>query len=376
MERKKSPEIQYKRIVLKLGTSTLTAGTQNISMPLLVDLACQVAAMKENGREVVIVSSGAIAAGRERLGFRKLPEDIPAKQMLAAVGQPRLMVFYDQVFSLYNLIAAQVLLTRADLDDRRRYLNSRNSLRALLDQDVIPVINENDTVATEEIRVGDNDNLSALVSNLIEADLLILLTDQVGLFTSDPRQDKNAQLIPVVEGDEIPEKLWKMAGGSAKGLGTGGMVTKLQAADLARRGGATVVITRGSDLKVLERLVGGQFEGTLFMPTGTALDSRKRFLLASGVGDGKIILDEGAVRAIKNGGSLLPVGVQDYSGVFERGDIVSVLSGLGKEVGRGLVNYPSGDLLHIKGVRSDQIETMLGYDYGSELIHRDNLVVY
>ena len=225
------------RLVVKFGTSTLTAGSPHLSPPRIIDLVRQLAGLRGQGHEVVLVSSGAMAAGRSALNFPDLPKHIPKKQMLAAVGQPRLMALYEQLFSYYAVTVAQILLTRADLADRRRYLNSRNTLNALLTQGVVPIVNENDTVATEEIRVGDNDNLSALVANLVDADQLILLTDQAGLFTADPRRDPGAQLVAEVREPEIPAALWEAAGGSATGLGTGGMVTKLQAADLARRSG-------------------------------------------------------------------------------------------------------------------------------------------
>jgi len=327
------------------------------------------------GCQLVVVSSGAIAVGRERLNYPQLPKDIPAKQMLAAVGQPRLMALYEQLFSLYGLTVAQVLLTRADLSDRRRYLNSRNTLKALLTQGVIPIVNENDTVATEEIRLGDNDNLSALVSNLIEADLLAMLTDQPGLFTADPRIDPSASLIAEVNTLEIPDALWLAAGGTSTGLGTGGMVTKLQAADLARRSGAMVVITQGGLPTVLPRLAAGEALGTRFQPLNSAGDSRKRYFLAGGRSAGKLTVDEGATRALHNGGSLLPVGVHHLEGRFERGDTVRVLDSSGREIARGLVNYSCTDMERILGKRSDQIETILGFAYGDEVIHRDNMVL-
>jgi glutamate 5-kinase len=254
-------------------------------------------------------------------------------------------------------------------------LNSRNTLMALLAQGIIPIINENDTVATEEIRVGDNDNLSALVANLIEADLLILLTDQEGFFTADPRRDPQAKLVDQVEGSEIPSELWQMAGGSASEIGTGGMLTKLQAADLARRSGVTVVIASGGDLSVISRLVEGKRSGTRFAPTGTALDSRQRYLLAGGTPSGTLRIDEGAVRALRRGNSLLPVGVATVEGDFERGDTVMVAGPSGKGVGRGLVNYPANDLRRILGLKSDQIESTLGFIYAEEVIHRNNLVI-
>lgn len=363
------------RIVIKLGTSTLTAGTTQLSMPRLVELVRQMARLHANGRELILVSSGAIAAGRERLGFRQLPKDIPAKQMLAAVGQPRLMAVYEQLFGLYGLTVAQVLLTRTDLTDRRRYLNSRNTLAALLAERVTPIVNENDTVATEEIRVGDNDNLSALVANLVEADLLVLLTDQPGLFTADPRRLPSAVLVREVIGPEIPAELWLAAGASVGSLGTGGMATKLQAADLARRSGAQVVIASGGETDVLVRLAAGEQVGTRFLPVATSLESRKRFILASRRNTGMLTIDDGAAQALRRGGSLLPVGVTAVTGKFERGDTVRVADPAGHEIARGLANYGSADLHRILGVRSDEIERTLGFFYGEEVIHRNNMVL-
>src|SRR5512139_1681849 len=240
-----------RRLVVKCGTSTLTAGTAHLAPPRLVEIAQQVAQLRSDSSDIIVVTSGAMAAGRERLGFPQLPKDMPAKQMLSAIGQPRLMALYEQIFGLYGLTIAQVLLTRSDLADRRRYLNSRNTLTALLEHGIIPIVNENDTVATEEIRVGDNDNLSALVANLIDADLLVLLTDQPGLFTANPDRDPTARLVAEVNEPAISPALWQAAGGTASGLGTGGMITKLQAADLARRSGTTVVIASGSESSVL-----------------------------------------------------------------------------------------------------------------------------
>jgi glutamate 5-kinase len=363
-----------KRIVVKLGTSTLTAGTPHLSPPRLVDLVRQMSGLAAAGCEVLVVTSGAIGAGRERLRFPQLPKDIPAKQMLAAVGQPRLMSLYEQLFGLYGLTVAQVLLTHADLSDRRRYLNARNTLAALLAQSVIPIINENDTVATEEIRVGDNDNLSALVANLIEAELLILLTDQPGLFTADPRRDPGAELVQEVGSADIPEAVWAAAGGSAGDLGTGGMLTKLQAADLARRSGAMVVIARGSDPDVIERLAAGEAIGTRFHPLVTHIESRKRYILA-GRARGVLGVDEGAAVALQKGSSLLPVGVLEVRGAFERGDAVRVAGPAGQEIARGLGNYAAADLRRIQGGRSETIEKTLGYVYAEEVIHRDNLIL-
>ena len=364
----------FSRCVIKFGTSTLTGGTNRLSPPCLVDLLRQIARLHADGLELVIVSSGAIAAGREGLQFPQLPKDIPAKQMLAAVGQPRLMALYQQIGGLFGLTMAQILLTRADLADRRRYLNSRNTVEALLSQGVIPIINENDTVATEEIRLGDNDNLSALAANLIEAGLLILLTDQEGLFTFDPRLDPTAELVRLIDEPEIPESLWQAAGGSASSLGTGGMVTKLQAADLARRSGATVVIARGSDPDVLLKITNGETIGTRFLPAGSALESRKRYILAGGRAGGRLQVDQGAAQALRRGGSLLPVGVLNTSGKFERGDSVRVVDPEGREIARGLVNYAANDLQRIIGHRSEEIENLLGFVYADEVIHRSNMV--
>jgi glutamate 5-kinase len=365
----------YRRIVVKFGTSTLTAGTKSLSPAHMVDLARQTAALLGQGIQVVLVSSGAIAAGRESLGYPSLPGFIPAKQMLAAVGQPRLMGLYQQYFAIYGKTVAQVLLTRADIADRRRYLNARETIESLLDQGVVPIINENDTVATEEIRLGDNDNLSALVANLIEADLLLLLTDQEGLFTADPRQDPSAKLIHEVIAPEISPALWQAAGGTSTGLGTGGMVTKLQAADLARRGGTTVVIAHGGEPEVLQRVALEEAVGTRLAPVVTTLEHRKRFLLAGMRSSRTLTIDDGAAQALLKGGSLLPVGLRQVEGSFQRGDAVRVADLAGKEIAVGLVNYAARDLERLCGVHSTEIETVLGYTFGDEVIHRNNLML-
>lgn len=363
------------RFIIKLGTSTLTAGTPRLSSPRFVEIARQVSGIIQNGHEVIIVSSGAMAAGTERLNSPKLPRDIPAKQMLAAVGQVRLMSIYEQVFGLYDLTIAQVLLTRADLANRRRYLNSRNTLMALLAQNVVPIVNENDTVATEEIRVGDNDNLSALVANLVGADTLILLTDQPGLFTADPRNDADAQLITDVTEPEIPEAIWKAAGGATSAIGTGGMLTKLQAADLARRSGTLVVIASGDEPDVLTRLVADEPIGTRFHPSVSAIESHKRYILAGGQAQGALTIDAGAARALRKGGSLLAVGLTVVESSFDRGDHVRILATDGRELARGIANYTSSDLKRILGKKSDKIEATLGYHYGDEVIHHNNLIM-
>jgi glutamate 5-kinase len=363
------------RIVVKLGTSTLTGGGKNISPPQLVDLARQVTALQARGCQVMLVSSGAIAAGREVLGFPALPRHLPAKQMLAAVGQPRLMAIYEQYFMIYGARVAQVLLTRADFGDRRRYLNARNTFEALLKHNVVPIVNENDTVATEEIRFGDNDNLSAQVANLVEADLLLLLTDQDGLYTADPRQTPDAQLIREVGPEPFTQALWQSAGGSASGLGTGGMMTKLQAADFARHAGTAVVIARGSEPDVLIRLAGGEALGTRLVPVVNKLEARKRYILSGSHTAGEIVVDSGAARALAHGGSLLPAGMTRISGDFERGDTVRISANDGRALAVGIAGYASVDLARLCGKQSTEIEVILGYTFGDEVIHRNNMIL-
>lgn len=363
------------RIVVKIGTSTLTGGSKKLSAPRLVDLARQLAALMDEKAQVVLVSSGAIAAGREALDFPALPQQLHAKQMLAAVGQPRLMAMYERFFAIYGVQVAQVLLTRADLADRHGYLNARDTLEALLGQGILPIINENDTVATEEIRFGDNDALSAQVANMIEADLLVLLTDQDGLFSTDPRADAAAQLIREVGPGPISAELWQAVGGSNSGLGTGGMVTKLQAADLARHGGAAVVIARGSLENVLLRLAHGESLGTRLLPVINKLEGRKKRILAGSRSKAELVIDDGAVKALARGGSLLPAGVVRVNGKFERGDAIRVVSNGQKAVAIGLSNYSSADLQKILGHRSGEIEAVLGYTFGDEVIHRDHMAL-
>ena len=360
-------------LVVKLGTSSLTGGAPQLSRPRMADLVRQIAGLRAGGRQVVLVSSGAIAAGREALGQPDLPKSIPAKQMLAAVGQPRLMEIWSGLFGIYGLHTAQVLLTRADLDARPRFLNARSTIWALLRQGVLPIVNENDTVATEEIRVGDNDNLSALVANLIHADRLILLTDRDGLFTADPQRVAGAALIERVDAPEIPSELWRAAGGSGR-QGVGGMRTKLEAAELARRAGAEVVIARADLPDVLIRLESGERLGTVFTPAGSPPESFKRFVLASPAA-GALTIDAGAAAALDRGGSLLPSGIVRVAGEFERGASVRVLAEDGAELARGLAAYDQADCARIAGIQSREIEGALGYYYGDEVIHRDNLVL-
>ena len=372
-----SDKYEKMRIVIKIGTSTLTAGEQQLCLSRMVDLVRQIHDLKEAGHEIVLVSSGGIAAGREVMGYPDLAHFLPAKQMLAAVGQPRLMAIYKQLFSLYQQEIAQVLLTRDDLMDRRRYLNARNTLEALLAYGIVPVINENDTIATEEIRFGDNDQLSALVTTVLEADYLLLLTDQDGVFTADPATDPEAELLSRIEDEVIPEEILTTASGSKTGLGTGGMASKLQAAQLARRSGAAVVVANGGMENVLTRLILREEPiGTYFSPLGSHLESRKRFLLA-GITDatGRLFIDEGAAGALRKGGSLLPVGIVRTEGQFSRGQSVLIMDLENNPVAVGLCNYGVEDVDRILGQQSDQIESLLGYAYGSEVVHHNNLVL-
>ncbi len=363
-----------RRIVVKLGTSVLTAGTPHLSRPRLIDLVRQCARLREEGVEIIVVSSGAMAAGKEQMGFPDLPPDVPAKQMLSAVGQPRLMGIYQQYFEIYGIPVAQMLLTREDLHLRRRYLNARQTLAALLAHRVIPIVNENDTVTAEEIRVGDNDNLSAMVATLAEADLLILLTDQQGLFTADPRTDPNARLITEVR--EIDDEILASASGSGTALGTGGMTTKLQAAETATRGGAMVVIASGDEPDALLRLARGEALGTRFLARASAPESRKRWLLAGYTSSGRLVVDAGAVQALRQrGSSLLPIGIAGVQGDFQRGDTVGVFTSAGREIARGMVRYPADDVRRIARHHSDDIEAILGYTYGPTVIHRNDLIL-
>ena len=323
----------YKRIVVKLGTSVLTGGTRRLDRAHMVEIARQCAALRRQGCEVIVVTSGAIAAGRERLDHPALPPTVAAKQMLAAVGQSWLMHVWESLFELYGLHVGQMLLTRADVADRDRLLNVRDMLVALLEHGIMPIINENDAVATAEIKVGDNDNLSALIALLAEADLLLLLTDQPGLFTADPRTDPDAQLIPEV--DTIDESLRMIAGGSVSGLGVGGMMTKLQAADVARRAGADVVIAAGRATDVIIRAADGEAVGTRFPALEAPLENRKRWIFGGTAPAGRITVDSGAARALRErGGSLLPAGITAVEADFERGDTVLIISPKGKELAR------------------------------------------
>jgi len=364
----------YKRIVVKLGTSVLTGGSKQLNQARMVEIARQCADLYQRGPDVVVCTSGAIAAGRAHLNFPQLPSTIVSKQLLAAVGQLQLMRVWERLFDIYGLRVGQILLTRADVENRERFLNARDALSALLEQRIIPIINENDAVATEDIRVGDNDNLSALVATLVNADLLILLTDQPGLFTADPRTNPDARLIPEVR--RIDDNLIALAGGSVTGLGTGGMVTKLQAANTARHMGADVVIAAGVEPDVITRIALGEAVGTRFPALETRLESRKAWILAGPKPSGTIYVDKGAADALcHKGRSLLPAGIRRIDGDFQRGDTVVIAEVQRHELARGIASYASAELRQIAGCRSDEIEQRLGYTYGDVAVHRNDMIL-
>ncbi len=343
----------------------------------MLSIAQQIVEVREKGTEVILVTSGAIAAGRERMGREQAgrvngAKSLPAKQMLAAVGQAHLMLAWEQVFGMFDVQVGQLLLTRADLSDRRRYLNARDALNAILAHHVVPVINENDAVATEEIRVGDNDTLSALVANVVNADLLLILSDIAGLYTADPRQDPSATLIREVA--QIDDAVWAMAGASRSGLGVGGMSTKLRAAELATRSGTVMVIADGARPNVIVDAAAGVSVGTRFAATSTKIESRKRWILSERA-SGSVIVDEGAAGAVRSGRSLLPVGVREVQGEFDRGEAVLVKDTRGHTIAQGISRYSAAEAALLIGRQSSEIETILGYESAPMLIHADDMVV-
>ena len=365
--------MSLQRIVVKLGSSVLTSGTQRLNRQRMLELSQQIAALHRAGREMIIVSSGAQMAGREKLDFPDLGKSLPAKQMLSAVGQSHLMRVWQDLFDIFAITVAQVLLTRDDLTRRKRYLNARDTMRTLIERQIIPIVNENDTIATDEIRVGDNDNLSALVASLVDADMLIILTDQPGIFTDDPRKNPDAALIHNIE--RISAAHFASAGGAGSDIGTGGMVTKIQAAQIASRSGIRTVIANGSEDQVLPRLLSGERIGTTIEAGATRADSRKRWLLTDRP-QGSLHVDGGACRALLRGAaSLLPVGVLSVEGEFDRGATLAVLSPDGKTIAHGMSNYSSHDLRQILGRNSRDISEILGYSFGDAALHRNNMVM-
>jgi glutamate 5-kinase len=363
-----------KRLVVKVGSSLVTNQGRGLDHARLAVWASQIAELRHMGREVILVSSGAIAEGMQRLGWKKRPHAVHELQAAAAVGQMGLIEVYESCFRQHGLLTSQVLLTHEDLADRKRYLNARSTLRTLLALGVIPIINENDTVAIDEIRFGDNDTLGSLVTNLIEADVLIILTDQAGLYSSDPRRDADATLVSEADADD--PKLETMAGGAGSGIALGGMLTKVQAAKRAARSGAHTVIASGHEKDVLLRLARGERIGTQLIARRATLAARKQWLADHLQVRGTLLLDAGAVKALKvEGKSLLPIGVHEASGEFERGEVVSCLDEAKREIARGLINYNASETRRILRTPSHEIEAKLGYVDESELIHRDNLVL-
>jgi len=373
MSEKRNPG-SCRRWVVKIGSSLLTNDGQGLAVEAISGWVEQIAGLRQAGREVLLVSSGAVAEGMTRLGWKRRPHALHELQAAAAVGQMGLIQAYESRFQKFGLHTAQVLLTHEDLADRQRHLNARSTLRTLLGLGVIPVVNENDTVTTDEIRFGDNDTLAALVANLIEADLLIFLTDQGGMYDGDPRRQPDARLIPEADADDAA--LDSMASASGGALGRGGMQTKVRAARRAARSGAMTLIAPGREPNILQRIAAGEPLGTRLYPSSAPLAARKRWLAGQLQVRGRLQLDAGATQVLCGAGrSLLPVGVVGIEGNFERGDLVACIGHDGREIARGLVNYSAIESQQIIGKPSSRIEELLGYVDEPELIHRDNLVL-
>ena len=372
----RQPRTQIKnaqRWVIKIGSSLLTNNGRGLDLAAIAAWAAQIADLRAHHIEVVLVSSGAVAEGMSRLGWSARPSSVHELQAAAAIGQMGLVQAYEAAFGRFDLLAAQILVDHDDLSNRERYLNARATLKTLLALGVIPIVNENDTVVTDEIRFGDNDTLAALVANLIEADVLVLLTDQEGLFTADPRQNKEAILIDNV--NALDTTLDAMVSGAGN-LGRGGMVTKLRAARLAVRSGTQTVIASGSIDNIIGRLAKGETVGSLLLADQQPQAARKRWLAGQLQCRGELILDDGAVKVLKQSGrSLLPIGIASITGSFTRGDLVSCKNSKGQEIARGLANYNHQEAQKILRQASDKIEAILGYKNEDEMIHRDNLVL-
>ncbi|MDG1096261.1 MAG: glutamate 5-kinase [Methylophilaceae bacterium] len=371
---KKSLLHNSKIFVVKVGSSLVTKNGEGLDRLAIEQWAAQISELVKRGQQIILVSSGAVAEGMQRLGWKKRPVEVHELQAAAAVGQMGLIQTYESCFAKHGLHTAQVLLTHEDLVNRKRYLNARTTLKTLLDFNVIPIINENDTVVTDEIRFGDNDTLAALVANLMEVDALVLLTDQQGLFSEDPRKNKDAVFIHQETAGNVA--LEKMASGAGTSVGTGGMLTKILAAKRAANAGVHTIIASGNENDVLLRLHDGELIGTHLKSTKAKNVAKKQWLADHLRTGGKLVLDAGAIDAVKTEGkSLLSIGVLDVVGSFERGDVVACMDNSGNEVSRGIVNYNSQEVMRIKGHASHEIEQILGYVEESALIHRDNLVV-
>lgn len=362
------------RIVVKVGSSTLTHETGKLNYHRIERLAMEIADLANQGKEMVLVSSGAVSAGMGPLGLSARPKTIRKKQAVAAVGQGVLMHTYEKMFREYGQNVGQVLLTRMDAQDRKKFMNSRNTLLTMLQMGVIPIINENDVVAIDEFKIGDNDTLSAMVSNFIEADLLIILSDVDGLYTANPQTHPEARIIPVVT--EVDKHVYDIAGGAGSSIGTGGMYTKIQAASIATSSGVDMVIASGSEDGVLRRICQGEDVGTWFTAKDSNLHTKKRWLLSGSKAQGSLIVDGGCRNAlVEHGSSLLPVGIAAVEGEFHEGDIVNVMYE-GLVIAKGIVNYNSESVEAIKRHKTDDIEKILGHEgVYEEVIHRDNLVV-
>ncbi|MFC1935350.1 glutamate 5-kinase [Chloroflexota bacterium] len=368
----------YHRIVVKAGTSALTSGTNHLDLAAMSALVDQIAHLRREGREVLLVTSGAIAAGRQVLKQPRERRDVPFRQILAAAGQSRLMHTYQELFARHDLPVAQALLTRADIADRQGYLNVRDTLLGLLELGVVPIINENDVVAAEEIGhevFGDNDTLSALVSNLVDADLLVMLTDIAGLYTADPMLHPDAQLISRV--DRVDQTITELARSEERHpWSRGGMATKLEAARLATSWGVATIIVGGREPDALMDVVAGKERGTFFAPSASKMESRRRWLLSGLSTRGEIRVDSGAALALRSQHrSLLPAGVQEVRGDFNRHDVVLIVDGQGQRIACGVANYSAREIAAIKGLHSDRIQGALGHQYGDEVVHRNNLVM-
>lgn len=366
---------EAKRIVIKVGSSTLTYPNGKRNFSRLELLTREIADLANQGKEIILVSSGAVAFGVARLGLKEKPQTIPEKQAAAAVGQGVMMHTYEKLFAEYGQIVAQVLLTRADSIDRHRYTNSRNTFLALLAHKVIPIVNENDAVAIDELKIGDNDNLSALVAGIVDADLLIILSDVAGLYTANPQENPEAEL--VYEVHEITPEIEDSAGGSGSKVGTGGMFTKIQAAKAATSSGINMVIASGEEKDVLRRIISGEKLGTVFVSKENRLQFRKRWLAFGARVAGSIVVDAGCVRALRKAGacSILPAGITAVRGEFEAGNTIRVTDEMDHELARGLTHYASYELEQIKGAKTTEIETILGHKFFDEVIHRDDLVI-
>ena len=362
-----------KRVVIKVGSGVLTAA-DGLNMSIINELATAVCHLEQKGMEVILVSSGAIASGLKKIGFSKRPDSVCQQQAMAAAGQSSLMMAYEEAFGHHEKKVAQILLTRDDLNHRGRYLNARNTIFTLLSWNVIPIINENDTVVVEEIKFGDNDNLSAMVANLTEADLLVNLTNINGLFDKDPRTNKDAKLIRVVE--KLDRTLMRYASSIPGFLGTGGMASKISSANKLALGGIPTIIANGLDSGILKNIFNGKEEGTLFLAQEASLCKRKHWIVFTKSPKGTLVIDSGAEMAIlKNGKSLLPPGIRDVIGKFRIGDSVQLKNEFGEEIAVGMTNYDASDIKRIAGKRTTEIESILGFKYGDEVIHRDNLVL-